>query len=179
MNSVSKKDDRYEDFIVNDLTEDVDSHLPVSRDQIVRAIVGNSMGGYAAIVLSLKHPGMFTFAGALSPPLDYVERPFSLRRFGQYTSTRSIFGVSGSATRAANDPFLLAKTANPAHVPYLFLSAGDDEPLLGPIQRFDTLLTERHFAHEFHVVQGGHDWQQWNQQLISLVSALKKSSSQQ
>jgi len=49
------------------------------------------MGGFGAINLSLKHPDLFTFAGALSPAVDVPSRPFSIKRIGQWREHSSIF----------------------------------------------------------------------------------------
>jgi putative tributyrin esterase len=171
MNSASVAQDRYEDFITQDLIADAERDLPKRRE---RAVIGTSMGGFAAVVLAMKHPDLYEFAGALSPAIDYAERGLSLRHFGQSLAVRRIFGPVGSATRRASDPFALAASVDPKRVPYIFLSAGDEEPLLEPIRRFDALLTKRGIAHEFHVLPGGHNWTQWNEALPGMVTALEQ-----
>jgi len=172
LNSAGDRKQRYEDFITRDLVADAERDLPARLDRTDRAIVGVSMGGYAAIVLSLKHPELYGFAGALSPPTDLAERAFSLRRPLKSLAFRRIFGPPGSAARAANDPFLLAKAADPARTPYLFLSAGEQEPLLEPVERFAALLQARQIPYEFRTLPGGHDWRQWNAELPALIAAL-------
>ena len=168
MNSASVAQDRYEDFVTRDLVAEAERGVDGPVD---RAIVGNSMGGFAALVLGMKHLGLYGFVGALSPPVDYPERAFSLKRVGQSMAIRAIFGPEGSATRKANDPFVLAAHADSARLPYIFLSVGDQEPLLGPAKRFDAVLNARHVKHEFHVEPGGHNWGQWNQALPVLVGS--------
>jgi enterochelin esterase-like enzyme len=85
-------------------------------------------------------------------------------------------GRRGGATRRANDPFVVAN-ADGARVPYVFLSAGDAEPLLEPVRRFDALLTRRGIAHEFHVMPGGHDWGEWNEALPALIQGIGETHS--
>jgi S-formylglutathione hydrolase FrmB len=169
VNSATVKRDRYEDFITRDLIADAEHGLAV-RD---RAIVGNSMGGFGAIVLAMKHPDLYRFAGALSPPVDYPERRFAWRRWGQSMAIRAIFGPAGSETRRANDPFVLAKTVDPTRMPFLWISCGDQEPLLGPVRRFDAALTQRGVVHEFVLGRGGHDWRQWNGELAGMVNGMQ------
>jgi S-formylglutathione hydrolase FrmB len=169
MNSASVAKDRYEDFVTQDLIADAERDITGRRE---RAVIGTSMGGFAAVVLAMKHPELYWFAGALSPAIDYAERGLSLRHWGQSLAVRGIFGPVGSASRRASDPFALAMAADPKRVPYIFLSAGDAEPLLEPIRRFDALLTKRGIAHEFHVLPGGHNWTEWNMALPGLVKAL-------
>ncbi len=64
-NSVDHPHDRFEDYIVTDLISDVETKVPADPSR--RAIAGVSMGGFGAIKLALKHPGLYKFVGALSP----------------------------------------------------------------------------------------------------------------
>jgi S-formylglutathione hydrolase FrmB len=172
VNSATAARDRYEDFLTHELIADAERDL-TTRGEIDRSIVGNSMGGYGAVLMALKHPRLYRFAGALSPAVDYPERGFTLRRWGQSLGIRSALGPMASAARKANDPFVLAETADPARMPYVWLSCGDSEPLLAPVRRFDAVLTQRGIAHEFHVEHGGHNWGQWNEAMPGLVRAMK------
>ena len=172
VNAVDRPADRFEDYITKDLIVDVEAKFPVATGRENRAIVGISMGGFGAVVLSLKHPELFAFAGALSPALDVPSRPFSIKRVGQYRQHRAIFGPWGSPTRHANDPYTLARSIDPSAVPYLFLSCGDREGLLPTNKRFVSILEKRGFRYEFHVDAGGHDWNQWNRRLPELFQSL-------
>ncbi len=171
-NSADRPQDRYEDYIVHDLIADVEQKLPVASGRPNRAIAGVSMGGFGAVVLALKHPDLFVFAGGLSPALDVPSRPFSIKRVGQYRQHSSIFGPWGSQGRRASDPFVLVRSANPAQVPYLFLTCGDQEGLLATNKKFAALLQQRQFAYEFHIPHGGHDWNQWDRNLPDLMKSV-------
>jgi putative tributyrin esterase len=173
-NSADHPERRYEDYIIKDLIADVEARFPVASDRAHRAIAGLSMGGFGAIKLSLKHPELFSFSAGLSSAIDVPTRPFSIRRVGQWRHHRSIFGPPGAAVRRANDPFELAKSADPAQVPYFYLTCGDAEGLLPSNRSFAHLLEERHFAYEFHVVHGGHNWNQWNARLGDCFDSLLK-----
>jgi S-formylglutathione hydrolase FrmB len=171
-NSAEQPQDRYEDYVVNDLISDVQSKFPVAVGRQYRAIVGVSMGGYGAIKLALRHPELFSFAGGLSPAVDVPSRPFSIKRPLQWRFHRSIFGPSGSQTRHDNDPFVLARSANPEKTPYLYLACGDQEGLLPANRAFADLLAQRHIPYEFHVVAGGHDWDQWGKSASAMFKIL-------
>jgi S-formylglutathione hydrolase FrmB len=173
MNPASGRGGNYEDFITADLRADAESGLRRPINRVSRSIVGVSMGGFAAIVIGLKHPDLYGFAGAMSPPVDYPRRKFTLRRWGQSMAIRSIFGPEGSVTRSASDPFVLVKEANKDMAPFVFLSVGDVEGLREPVLRFEALLRAKGIAHEFHVVRGGHDWQNWNSELPTLLTSLQ------
>jgi putative tributyrin esterase len=172
MNEVEAKQDRYEDYVTEDLVEDVESRFPASTDRKDRAIVGVSMGGFAAIKYALTRPGLFAFAGAISPAVDVPSRHFSWKHADQWWRFRRIFGPMGSKDRLARDPFALVLNANAQSTPYLYLTAGEQEPLLEPIRRFAAHLRERGFAYEFHTKPGGHDWGEWNRQIPDCFTSL-------
>ncbi len=171
-NSAERPHDRYEDYIVRDLISDVESRFPVAVGRSSRAVIGISMGGFGAVNLSLKHPDLFVFAGALSPAIDVPSRPFSIKRIGQWREHSSIFGPWGSETRHENDPYLLVRSVDPTHAPYIFLSCGEQEGLLPANRRFAKLLAQYHFRYEYHSGPGGHDWNQWNQKLPGVFQSL-------
>lgn len=171
-NAALNPKDKYEDYLVNDLIVDVEARFPAAKGRENRAIVGVSMGGYAAVKLALTRPDLFVFAGAISPAIDVPERRFTLKRAGQWWRFRSIFGAMGSRSRQSSDPFVLVQTADRAVMPYLYLTAGEQEALLGPNRRFALLLSEGHFAFEFHTKPGGHDWGEWDAQIPGCFSSL-------
>ena len=91
VNASERPRDQFEDYIVNDLIADAESKFPIAVGRDHRAVIGVSMGGFGAINLSLKHPDLFAFAGALSPAVDVPSRPFSIKRIGQWREHSSIF----------------------------------------------------------------------------------------
>lgn len=173
MNAVLRPADRYEDYVTHDLLLDVESRFTVARDRDHRAIIGVSMGGFAAIKFALMRPELFGFAVAISPAVDVPSRKFSWRRWQQSVRFRSIFGPDGSETRRRSDPFVLEKVANPGQTPYLYITAGEQEPLSDPIRRFAAQLRSRNFAYEFHTKPGGHDWNEWDTQIPGCFASLQ------
>jgi putative tributyrin esterase len=173
-NAVMRPQDRYEDYIVKDLPADVERRFPARMDRDGRAIAGVSMGGFGAAKLALHHPEKYAFAGALSAAIDAPRRRFTWRRLSQSRSYQEMFGADGSDPRRANDPFLLVANADPKTMPYLYLTCGRQEGLLGPNREFAALLQRYKIAHEFHDVPGGHDWNQWNAQLPGLFESLRR-----
>jgi S-formylglutathione hydrolase FrmB len=172
MNEVGAPREKYEDFVTKDLIADVEGRFPARTDRGGRAILGISMGGFAEVDYALVHPDLFAFAGALSPSVDVPFRPFNIRRIGQWLKFRRIFGHVGSKVRAARNPFELVQSASPSATPYLYITAGNQEPLLSPIRRFVSRLKQRGFAYEFHTKPGGHDWGEWNSQLPGCFASL-------
>jgi S-formylglutathione hydrolase FrmB len=173
-NSAERPQDRYEDCITKDLISDVEGRLPAAVGRTSRAIIGISMGGFGAVNLSLKHPDLFVFAGALSPAIDVPSRPFSIKRIGQWREHSSIFGPWGSNARYEDDPYVLVQSVDSTHAPYIFLTCGEQEGLLPANRKFAKLLGLHHFRYEYHPGPGGHDWNQWNQRLPSVIQGLSE-----
>jgi S-formylglutathione hydrolase FrmB len=172
MNAVGASRDKYEDYITQDLIADVEGRFDAKKDRENRAIVGVSMGGFAAIQYALARPELFVFAGALSPAIDVPSRRFTLKHAGQWWRFRAIFGPVGSKERQARDPFVQVESADPQVTPYIYLTAGEQEPLLGPIRRFAARLKQRNIAYEFHSTSGGHDWKEWDTQVPGCFTSL-------
>jgi putative tributyrin esterase len=173
-NSAEHPSEKYEDYIVRDIIADVEARFPTTSDRGHRAIMGVSMGGFGAVKLALHHPELFAFVGGLSSALDVPSRPFSVKRISQWQHHRSIFGPWGSATRRDNDPFVLVRSGDPAKTPYFYLTCGDAEGLLPTNRSFANLLEQLHFRSEFHLVPGGHNWNQWNARLDDCFDSLLK-----
>jgi putative tributyrin esterase len=176
-NSAGRPQDRYEDYVVSELISDVEARFPAATGRANRSIVGISMGGFGAVKLALRHPDVYVFAGGLSSAVDVPHRPFSIKRIQQWRQHSAIFGPWGSSTRQDNDPFVLARSADPARTPYLFLTCGEQEGLLPANRSLAALLERRHFAYEFHTTRGGHDWNQWNGWLDDCFQSLRAHAS--
>jgi putative tributyrin esterase len=172
MNAVEPPSDKYEDYITKDLIADVGNRFPAKQERGNRAIVGVSMGGFAAVDYALLHPDLYIFAGALSPSVDMPRRQFTIRRFDQWLRIRRIFGAWGSKERLARDPFELVRTVNPKSAAFIYLTVGQNEPLYEPNMRFNARLQQAGFAHEFRTEPGGHDWSQWNTELPGCFTSL-------
>jgi len=174
VNAVEAPRDRFEDYIASDLIADVEARLPARKGRESRAIAGVSMGGFAAIQYALTRPELFAFAAAISPATDVPSRRFSFKHIDQWWRFRRIFGPIGSPGRQALDPFVRVQSANPQAAPYIYMTSGQQEPLLGPNRRFAAQLKQRSFAFEFHTRPGGHDWGEWDAQLPGCFSSLLK-----
>ncbi len=174
VNAALRPQDRYEDYIVNDLPADVERRFPARADRGGRAIIGVSMGGFGAINLALRHPEKFAFAGGMSAAIDVPRRKFTWKRLNQSRAFRDMFGPDGSDTRRNNDPFVLVRSADASKMPYFYLTCGQQEGLLAPNREFAALLDKGKIAHELHIVPGAHEWNQWNAALPGVFESLHR-----
>ncbi|WP_348264915.1 alpha/beta hydrolase family protein [Telmatobacter sp. DSM 110680] len=176
MNAAGKTEDRYEDYAFTDLISDVESRFPAANTRDKRAIIGISMGGFAAIKIAFTRPELFGFVAAFSPSIDILHRRYNMKRTGEWWRIRTIFGPWGSDARTARDPLGLVKKAEPSKTPYIYLTVGENEPLRDPNQRFAQQLRDSHFSFEFHIKPGGHDWGEWDSQIPGAFESLIKHS---
>jgi putative tributyrin esterase len=132
------------------------------------------MGGYAGVKIAFTRPDLFGFVGAFSPPIEVVHRHFNIRRTAEWWRLRRIFGPWGSESRRSRDPFALVRNADLARTPYIYLTMGQNEPLLEPNKRFASQLRKFHFAYESHILPGGHDWNEWNSQIPGCFQSLSQ-----
>ncbi len=104
----------WESFVVDDVVPWVDAHLATIPDASGRALAGLSAGGYGAVDIGLRHPGLFgtleSWGGYFGPVLR--DAPFE---------------AFSSAQRRAHDATLLVRSEaarlRAAHVRF-FLSTG-------------------------------------------------------
>lgn len=172
VNSAARSDQQYESYLVTDLIPDARRRFPIATDRAHNAVIGISRGGFGAVLLALKHPELFSFVGGLSSALDLAERPFRPREFFKSLAHRRTFGAPGSAARLSNDPYVLLDAAQPASLPYFYITCGDQDVLLATDKRFAAQLAARNLPSEFHIVPGGHNWLLWNAQLPAIEASV-------
>jgi putative tributyrin esterase len=173
MNSQSNAQDQYENLIYRDLIAEVDMRYRTIPERKARAVAGLSMGGYGALKFSLKYPELFVCAasmtGALSAPLDLGDQVAEFR-----DDLLKAFGAPGDSCREQNDVFSLARDADPALMPYLYLDCGVQDSFLATNRDFVALLRVRKIAYEYHEYQGGHEWEYWDRRLPSVLHVLSE-----
>ena len=163
----------YEHFLNTELPSALLRRLPLaSGERAQTAIVGVGRGGFGAVVLALKHPRRFGFAGALSAPLNLATQGFRWQTPLDSLALRRTFGPADSSVRRANDPAALGSEIPPAQAPLFWLSSGRREPGLAASQRFATLLQQRGLPYTWNKLPRGHGWPLWDAQLPELGSAL-------
>jgi S-formylglutathione hydrolase FrmB len=154
---------RYEDFFWQEFLPLVERTYRTRAGRASRGIAGVSMGGYGALHLAFRHPGLFGSVGAHSAAL--IEK-LPLMQAGdsrQPMRVRILGDVFGSPVDAEfwkrNDPLVMARTANLAglHI-YFDCGSEDDFGFDAGATLLDKELTARRVAHEFHLYPGGHNW---------------------
>jgi S-formylglutathione hydrolase FrmB len=161
--------DNYESYIIRELIPEIDRGHNTYADRSHRIIAGLSMGGYGALKLGLKYPGMFVLAGSFSGA--FAISKWSAASGGNRLVGRALdvaLGPPGSELRKANDIFRLARALTPeqiAALPYLYVSCGLHDTMLKTNNDLSGLLNEKQIRHEYRTPPGGHDWVFWGSQL--------------
>lgn len=73
---------RMESYVTRELPGLVSGLLPMDRDRI--GVMGHSMGGHGALVLGLRHPGLFRSVSALAPIAAASQVPWGRKAFMRY-----------------------------------------------------------------------------------------------
>jgi putative tributyrin esterase len=171
VNSASAPQNRFEDYIVKDVIQQVDGNYRTAAARESRAIAGVSMGGYGALNLSLKHPDLFVFAGSVSGAIN-APTDLGPRQPDFQANLLQVFGLAGSATRAENDIFVLLKHADVARLPYIYLACGESDPFFPLNQQFAAQLLDQHAHYEFHKAPGAHEWKFWDKAARNLLPSV-------
>lgn len=173
-NSASQPQEKWEDYVIHDFIQEIDTKYRTIAAPYARAIAGLSMGGYGALKFALKYPNLFVFAASFSGAEVVVHDPDYKISFGQkYTDQiHDIYGVGATPARLDNDIFELARKRTPAQVPYLEVTCGTEDGLLASNREFAALLRDLKIRYEYHESPGAHTWQYWDEQLPHTISML-------
>lgn len=183
VNSETDRSLRYEDYIVDDLPDFVGSLYRI--DTTREAIAGLSMGGYGALVLALRHPQRFKFAGDLSGAItipsvidSVIAHPGSPVPGGQgsiYPSIVSAFGDSNKSFRDAHDVLKLLRSEKTDSIPFIFCAVGIQDgfrDFLPAHRAFTGSLREYGKLYEYHEVPGIHNWKFWDEEIQPLLARM-------
>lgn len=148
----------FEKVFLKEVLPAVETGVRVKAGCDHRAIAGLSMGGYAALTLSLKHPDLFCAAASLSgltmPANPAILGKLALRVFGPVKG-------KGATWRHLRDPRYLVARRNSRPVA-LHLNCGTEDFLLQLNRKFDRLLERLNRPHEYLEFPGKHDWTYWS-----------------
>ncbi len=155
-----------ESFVAEDLVPALESAFPgVGGGPERRSIWGISLGGYGALKMALRHPGVYGRVAALAPwvqPLswDAYERN---RTWWMRHLLEPVFGATREESRFEdNDLFRIAAAANPALVPPLFVRTGSRDRWEAGALELVAALRARGIAVDAASIAGArHDWSDW------------------
>lgn len=165
---------RYWTFLSEELPALVSSWFRVSDRREDTFVAGLSMGGYGALKWALRQPHRFAAGASLSGALDVAAlrtdrvRPEDPRMFER---------VYGEKSPAGGDDDLLALVAraDPAALPALYVSCGEQDELLTGNRRFLEACGAASVPVTTSFGPGEHDWAYWDGTIQDVLAWLPLS----
>lgn len=155
---------RYEDFFIQEFVPAIDAAYRTEPGRAHRAIGGDSMGGYGALHLAMRHADIFGTCAAQSAAL-IPEIPNPLPTEGRWAFYARILQLPfGSPLNQAyfeeNNPLTLARDPAKFSKLNLYFDCGDNDRygFDQGAKLLDSELTREGFPHEFTLRPGGHGW---------------------
>lgn len=154
---------RYEDLVTKDLVAHVEATYRVVSGRKGRALLGVSMGGYAALHVAFEQPGLVAAVATHSAML--LERiPAAEQGAGRWhmAAFNRVFGDPIDAVLwAENDPLAWARKVDPKSAPALFVDCGAEDRygLASGHRALHGILDERGVAHVFELPPGDHGYE--------------------
>ncbi|MDR7130492.1 S-formylglutathione hydrolase FrmB [Algoriphagus sp. 4150] len=160
---------QYETYITTELIPHIDKTYKTLAQKESRAITGLSMGGHGAIVLSAKHPDLFTAATSMSGVMNIdtrlwkVPAEFSTLRQSQqqemlgkdllYDAPFSTYTAVGLVDKMKENGIAL------------LMDCGVDDFLLETNRQMHQLLLDNGTPHDYTERPGAHTWEYWTDAL--------------
>jgi esterase/lipase superfamily enzyme len=140
---------QFEDYVLSEAvplvrTKNHDAHL---------VSLGCSFGGFHAVNIALRHPGIFT--GFLS-----MSGAFDLRNFlGGYYDNDVYFNMPMDYLPNLHDPWYFERYNRNAYI----LGTGWDDQCLGQNQHLDQIMSSKYIPHKLYTwdTWNSHDWPTW------------------
>jgi len=181
---------KYETYITKDLIGHIDATFRTIAKRDGRAIAGLSMGGFGALMLSMRHPDLFAAAASHSGvdsliymgPFPYkagkVELMTDVKQWGGpfVEINRWMRGLFGDdvAYWKKFDPTTLVDKLQPGQLA-LYLDCGTEDGFAldnGAAWLHDLLLAKK-IDHAFFLGPGGHDFEFWKPRLLESLKFLR------
>lgn len=176
------KNTKYEEYIIKDVIPFVDKKYRTIQSKFFRAVAGLSMGGYGAAKFGIKYPGLFFFAGCISPAIQFPagmeDTAIVARRSKESNeSVRTMFGYPRNEKWNENDVYALLEKANTKTLPYFYLSVGSQDgipEIIDHTHLFAAALRKKGASFEMHETAGGHDWKFWNKEIETVLQRISE-----
>jgi enterochelin esterase-like enzyme len=145
----------WERYVVEDVVPWARANLPIIASAADSGVAGLSAGGYGALDIGLRHPGLF---GTLESWSGYYTAP----RDGSLTH-------ASAAQLAAHDPTSLigleAATLRKNRTRVLISIGRAEKGVQAPARKFAGLLSSLGVSHRLLIVPGQHNGKTWRRQL--------------
>lgn len=160
---------RYEDFFIQEFIPYIESKYRIRAAKEYRGVAGLSMGGFGALVYTLRHPDMFAACAAFSSGVETDEEIIKQSDDSWRRVFAPVYGPDLKGQDRITEHF---KANNPIHIVQaagadkfkgvrMYIDCGDDDFLYKGNSTLHIVLRDLKIAHEFRVRDGGHTWSYW------------------
>jgi S-formylglutathione hydrolase FrmB len=157
--------DPWEDMFIQEFIPFIEKKFRIRPKKEFRAIAGLSMGGNGALMLSMRHPGLFSSCVALSAGTHTDEEILAGDAYDRFFG--SVYGP-----RPENEVSAYWKKYSPLHLPdsveteklrsvRFYIDCGDDDFLYKGNAALHVKMRDMNISHEYRVRDGSHSWSYW------------------
>lgn len=165
---------KYEDFFIGEFISYIESKYRIQQNKNSRAVCGLSMGGFGAIILSMKHPEVFGYSIAYSAAVRTPDEFAALPQAKYDINFGDIYGKGLKGNKRItehwkkNSPYFLVDSlsANKLKTIQWYIDCGSGDFLFSSNKAFHELLDNYKIPHKFISRPGAHDWQYWHSGFI-------------
>lgn len=174
---------KYDDYVAHDVIAHTDSAYRTMAQRESRGVAGLSMGGYGAVTLAARYPGIFsaaashsgvlqpalmidssTIAATGAPTLRDAYTPEELRTVTGSSASIFIpaFGTDSVSWMSRDPALLIERMIRQGDVlPSLFVDVGTEDGLLAENRSFRDRMAALHVPLLYAEWSGRHDWHYW------------------
>ncbi len=161
--------DKWEDMFISELIPFVEKEYRIRAKKEFRAIAGLSMGGYGALMLTLRNPELFSSCVALSSG-TFSDEEIINQSDEQYNNYfKNIYGENLKGDARLTDTW---KAHSPLHLIHsvpadklkgirFYIDCGDDDFLYKGNSLLHIGMRDLNIQHEYRVRNGSHSWSYW------------------
>jgi S-formylglutathione hydrolase FrmB len=158
-------EDPWEDMFVQEFIPFIEGKFRTRNSKAFRSIAGLSMGGNGALLLSMRHPDLFSSCVALSAATftdeEILKNDVYERYFGDIYGPKPTVEVTDYWKKYS--PLHLLDMIDPVNLKSVryYIDCGDDDFLYRGNSALHVKMRNLGISHEFRVRQGGHEWSYW------------------
>lgn len=179
----------FEDLIVRELTQEVESRFRISKNRGHRAIAGVSMGAYGALKIAFKHPDRYASSAGISPIVFLGEDPSrqiqdSESRFSQMFGSlvEPVYGLPFDRDHWRDNSLMhLAAERDLCGLNIYFAYGTADRyndafPMEDGVRELSKALTSRNVPHTFRIFENEpHGWELVTSHLAEILEFLTQT----
>ena len=179
--------EKYEDFFIKEFMPSIEKMYRIKAEKRYRGVAGLSMGGFGALIYSLKYPELFAAAAPLSAGIFDDSAVVTMADVNYEIVLAPLFGRGLKSKDRLNKAWynnsilkiVESKSAEDLKKVRYWIDCGDDDFLTKGNSLLHILLTDKKVPHEYRVRDGAHNWTYWRTGIVDALKFIGESFHQQ